>query len=125
MDDELYRENIIDHYKYPRNKGVFTDCDIIERGRNVTCGDDLVLYVAIERGTIVRVMFDGNGCALSTAATSMLIERVLGMSVHVVRALVPNDVYALLGISITLGRENCALLSLRTLQNSIKKYEQT
>src|SRR6185436_1685102 len=78
MDDQLYREIILDHYKNPRGHGVIEDADAEAEGMNPLCGDEVSIYVAFaEDGeTIEDVKFSGRGCAISQAATSMLMEMV-------------------------------------------------
>src|SRR5213078_3995767 len=80
MSDQLYREVILDHYKNPRGHGVIEDADAQADGLNPLCGDEVSIYVAFgEDGeTIEDVKFSGRGCAISQAATSMLMEMVQG-----------------------------------------------
>ena len=80
MDDQLYREIILDHYKNPRGHGVIEDADAEAEGMNPLCGDEVTIYVAFgEDGeTIDEVKFSGRGCAISQAATSMLMEMAQG-----------------------------------------------
>ena len=80
MDDQLYREIILDHYKNPRGHGMIEDADAEAEGMNPLCGDEVTIYVAFgEDGeTIDEVKFSGRGCAISQAATSMLMEMAKG-----------------------------------------------
>src|SRR5436309_14013498 len=76
MSDQLYREVILDHYKNPRGHGVIDDADARADGLNPLCGDEISIYIAFgEDGeTIDDVKFSGRGCAISQAATSMLVD---------------------------------------------------
>src|SRR5256885_15282121 len=87
--DQLYREVILDHYKNPRGHGTLEDADAEADGQNPLCGDEVSIYVAFgEDGeTIDEVKFSGRGCAISQAATSMLMEVVQGKSAMAVAAL--------------------------------------
>src|SRR5512135_3188785 len=78
--ESLYREVILDHYKNPRGHGVIEGADAEAEGMNPLCGDEVSIYVAFgEDGeTIDEVKFAGRGCAISQAATSMLMEMVEG-----------------------------------------------
>ena len=78
--DQLYREVILDHYKNPRGHGVIEDADAEAEGQNPLCGDEVSIYVAFaEDGeTIDKVKFSGRGCAISQAATSMLMDMATG-----------------------------------------------
>jgi nitrogen fixation NifU-like protein len=78
--DQMYREVILDHYKNPRGHGVIEDADVSAEGQNPLCGDEVSIYVSFEPDgdTIDEVKFSGRGCAISQAATSMLMEMVKG-----------------------------------------------
>src|ERR1700694_5704147 len=78
--DQLYREVILDHYKNPHGHGVIEDPDAEADGQNPLCGDEVSIYVAFGEGgeTIDEVKFSGRGCAISQAATSMLMDMVTG-----------------------------------------------
>src|SRR5213595_3035309 len=78
--DQLYREVILDHYKNPHGHGVIEGADAEADGQNPLCGDEVSIYVAFgEDGeTIDEVKFSGRGCAISQAATSMLMDMVTG-----------------------------------------------
>jgi nitrogen fixation NifU-like protein len=116
MNDELYRQNILDHYKYPHHKGVLSQPVLSKRSVNRNCGDDLVLFLKIANGKIEDASFDGTGCAISTAGASMLTDRLIGLSVSEAKRLGESDVYDLFGIPIGPGRAKCALLAFRSLR---------
>src|SRR5919205_4193522 len=80
MDDQMYREVILDHYKNPRGHGVIADADAEAEAQNPLCGDEVSIYVAFgdDGETIDEVKFSGRGCAISQAATSMLMEMAKG-----------------------------------------------
>src|SRR5437016_5606799 len=80
MSDQMYREIILDHYKNPRGHGVIEGADAEAEGMNPLCGDEVSIYVAFadDGETIDDVKFSGRGCAISQAATSMLMELAKG-----------------------------------------------
>ena len=123
MDEEIYKQNILDHYKHPHNEGILSPCSIKQDGKNVSCGDSLALYLNIGKGVVKDVSFEGDGCAISQAAASMLTDKVKGMSVENIKLLTPGDIYTMLGIAISPGRTKCALLAYGTLCTAIKNYE--
>lgn len=119
MDDELYKENILDHYRNPRNKKVFSDFDLKGEGLNVSCGDKVTFFVKFgDSGEVADASFEGDGCAISQASASMFTEKIKGMSKEELKLLSPGDIYDMLGIKISPGRTKCALLPYEALNNS-------
>ena len=121
--DPLYQEHILDHYKHPRNRERMEDADVREKGRNLSCGDDIVIYLKWdnERKALARMTFEGLGCAISQSGASMLSERVAGMTKDEILRLTKADMDALYGTVIGPSREKCALLALSTLQEAAAK----
>ena len=75
--DDLYRENILDHYKRPRNFGRPDEYDLDFEDTNPFCGDEQHVFIKLDDdGRVASVAFEGKGCAISTAATSMLTEEL-------------------------------------------------
>jgi nitrogen fixation protein NifU and related proteins len=123
--DDLYRENILDHYKHPRNHGHLEDADITAEGMNPLCGDQLELALKVEDGRIADIRFDGRGCSISQAATSMMTELVKGKTVEEAAALTKEDITDELGIPLSPVRLKCALLGLGTLRVALHRLEGT
>jgi nitrogen fixation NifU-like protein len=119
-EQEIYRENILDHYKHPRNVGAIKNCLHQHRELNPLCGDELELFLEVENNKIVKVFFSGAGCAISQAAMSMLTEKIKGMGVEEAMKLQSEDIVDMLGIPIGVVRMKCALLCLKTLHGSLK-----
>lgn len=80
--DSIYQEAILAHYKSPKNRGVLDPFDVKQDGVNPSCGDQITLYVRAEGGTVAAVTFEGEGCAISQAATSLMTEAVMGLPVE-------------------------------------------
>ena len=125
--DDMYREVILDHYKNPRGHGLIEGADAQAEGQNPLCGDEVSIYVAFEPDgeTIDEVKFQGRGCAISQAATSMLMEMVRGRSATEVATLPRDELLEEIGIPLTPIRLKCALLGLSTLKLALHKAKGT
>jgi nitrogen fixation NifU-like protein len=126
-DETFYREIILDHYKNPRGHGVLDDADAEAEGKNPLCGDEVSIYVAFgEDGeTINEVKFAGRGCAISQAATSMLMEMVQGRTATAVAELDKDELLEEIGIPLNPMRLKCAMLGLTTLKVALHKAKGT
>jgi nitrogen fixation NifU-like protein len=122
--DDLYRENILDHYKNPRHHGTLEAPDITYEDGNPLCGDKLRMDFRIRDGRIEDVAFSGHGCSISQASASMLCERVAGKSLDEVKQIGRDDVLEMLGIELGPVRLKCALLALKTLKAGVYGLKQ-
>ncbi len=110
---DLYSENILDYYKYPRNKEALKDADISAEELNPLCGDEITVHLKFDKdGKVEKATYEGQGCAISQAAISMLTEELTGKSTSEIKALTNDTIYDMLGIQISPGRVKCALLGL-------------
>src|SRR6476659_2625031 len=124
--EQLYREVILDHYKAPRNHGVLEPHDAIAEGQNPLCGDEVTVSVRFGEGdTIESVGFEGRGCAISQAATSMLTDLVKGRSAQDVAVMPKEELLDEIGIPLSPVRLKCALLGLGGLKMTQKKDKGT
>lgn len=117
MEEELYKQNILDRYKHPKYKKVPDSYDMREGGVNASCGDSLLVFLKFdEDGKISEAGFDGEGCAISQAAADMLMEKIIGTRMEDFASISQKDVYEMLGIDIGPSREKCALFAVNTLR---------
>lgn len=117
MFDDMYRENILDHSRNMRNRGLLEPADVDFEAYNPLCGDRLRLTLRVdENHRITAVGWDGDGCAISQASASMLGERILGLTLEEARLIAKEDIFDMLGIPLSMNRVKCALLSLKALK---------
>lgn len=114
--DELYRENILEHYRHPRNRGTLENPDVTYEDANPLCGDRLRMDFKLEDGRIAAVRFSGHGCSISQAAASMLCEKIEGMPTEEAKKISRDDMLEMLGIELGPVRLKCGLLALKTLK---------
>ena len=126
-DDQFYREVILDHYKNPRSYGVLADADARAEGQNPLCGDEVTMSVRFgpDGETIEDVGFEGRGCAISQAATSMLTELVRGRTATEVAELPKEELLEEIGIPLTPIRLKCAILGLGVLKVALHRAKGT
>jgi len=118
--DDLYRENILDHYRKPRFKGVLEPHTHRHKEHNPVCGDEIQIDLQVnDEGIIEHAAFSGHGCAISQASASMLLEQLQGMPLDEAKKISKDDILEFLGIPIGHVRMKCALLSLKVLKAGI------
>jgi nitrogen fixation NifU-like protein len=117
----MYRQQILDHYKNPRNYGEIEDADIEHVGENPMCGDTIKMFVVLadDGDTIEHVSFIGDGCAISQASASMLSEELHGESLSAVREMDRDDIIDMLGVELSPMRIKCAVLAEKVAQDGI------
>ncbi|MGZ4480607.1 MAG: Fe-S cluster assembly sulfur transfer protein SufU [Gaiellales bacterium] len=119
--DDFYRENILDHYRNPRNRGHLEHPSATAEGVNPLCGDELSVELLVEDGVITDVRYNGQGCAISQAAASMLSDAVKGKPISEVSSVGKADVLDELGIPLSPIRLKCALLSVGVLKVALNQ----
>ena len=124
--DALYQEIILDNYKNQRGHGVLEGADAQAEGQNPLCGDEITVSVRFGEGdTIEAIGFEGRGCAISQAATSMLTELVRGRSAQEVAEMPKDELLEEIGIPLTPVRLKCAILGLGVLKLALHKAKGT
>ncbi len=122
-EDDVYKENILDHYKNPRNFGRLEKADMQHREHNPLCGDVVEIFAEIKNGKIIEIKFRGNGCAVSMASASMLTDKVKEMKVEDAKKLTKEDIFEMLGVKLGAVRMKCGLLSLKALTNGLNRMD--
>ena len=102
--DDLYRDEILEHYRRPHNFGTLPAPDAMHEGYNPLCGDRITLMLGLEGEEVKEVAFTGRGCAISQASASMLTDEIKGKPLSDVARLTNQDVLDELGIEISPAR---------------------
>lgn len=126
---DIYREAILDHYKYPRNVGHLQKPDVVVEEGNVTCGDKIIMELKWTNKNGKRAIgdaaFQGEGCVVSQASASMLTESIKGKTVKHIMTMDLKDVTRMLGTTLTPSRVKCALLPLEVIQKGVRLLKNT
>ncbi|WP_117593631.1 iron-sulfur cluster assembly scaffold protein [Haloprofundus halophilus] len=125
MGSDMYRQQILDHYKNPRNYGEMENPTFSHVGENPSCGDTIKVDVRLEDDgeTIEYVSFTGDGCAISQASASLLSEKLQGTTLDELEAMDTDDVTEMLGVDISPMRIKCAVLARQVAQDGAKLHE--
>lgn len=119
----LYGQNILDHYRNPRNFGTLERPTASWREANYSCGDIAEIDIFVENNILKELKSRGEGCAISQAARSILGEHILNMRVDTILCLHEKDVVAILGVPISQRRRKCALLALLAVHNALHSFK--
>lgn len=123
MLEEKIMEMVMDHYDNPRNFGKLENPDITQNGGNSGCGDNITVYMHVEDCIVKDISFDGEGCIISQAATSLLTEKVKGKPIEEINKLDTDYLRGLIGKDIIIRRPKCSTLGLETIKFGIKNYD--
>ncbi|MCL5440899.1 MAG: SUF system NifU family Fe-S cluster assembly protein [Candidatus Marsarchaeota archaeon] len=121
MPMDLYAEEIIAHYEHPHNRGKIDLPNLSTREYNPVCGDDITVYILLEKGRIIEIKFEGDGCAISMASASMVTDYVKGKTVKDVENMDAKTIIGLIGVDPGPARLKCAILPLKAIKNALKK----
>ena len=117
--DSIYREIILDHYQNPRHRGTLDPNDYTYEDSNPLCGDEVRIDARVTNGSIDEIAFSGQGCAISQASASILMELVEGKTLDEVKAIDKEELLDEIGIELSPARLKCALLSLKVLKAAL------
>jgi nitrogen fixation NifU-like protein len=125
MGSDMYRQQILDHYKNPRNYGEMEDPTFSHVGENPSCGDTIKMDVRLEDDgeTIEYVAFSGDGCAISQASASMLSQKLPGTTLSELKEMDRDDIVDMLGVDISPMRIKCAVLAEKVAQDGAKIHQ--
>lgn len=119
-EEEIYQEHVLDHYEDPYHRGPCPQRTHRHEDDNPLCGDVISVELRVdESGRVVDAWFEGDGCCISQASASMLMEQVEGKSMEEIRAFTADDMLKLFQAKLTPNRQKCCLLSWRVLQSAI------
>ena len=116
LSEDMYQENILEHYRYPHNFGSMKNHTASAREVNPLCGDIIEMQLQVESGKIMDVMFSGKGCAISRASASMLTDEIKGKTIEEAKKIDKKNVLEMLGVEISPARLKCAFLGLKALK---------
>lgn len=115
-EEDIYEEHVLDHYEDPYHCGPFDGATHAHEGNNPLCGDQIHIDLKLSSdGKITEAWFDGEGCVISQASASMLIETIEGKTMDELQEFTAEDMLALFGPKLTPNRQKCCLLSWRVL----------
>lgn len=125
MDDaNIYqRQELLEIYKNPSNKGVIEGATVVSMSVNPMCGDELTLYLKVQNDKITDAKFTGDACSVSIISASLLTDDLINKTVVQAKNITKKDVLDLIGVPLTTSRIRCATLVLEALEEAIKKYE--
>lgn len=119
-EEELYEEHILDHYEDPFHRGTLADATHAHEDKNPLCGDVVRIELKLDdAGKITDVYFDGQGCVISQASASMLLEEMQGKTVDDLKDFSAENMLKLYGPRLTPNRQKCCLLSWKVLQSAV------
>ena len=119
---DIYREEFMEIYKNPMNEGKLDNPSVVEHGVNEACGDEMDLYLKIDKGIVVDASFKAKSCSVGIVSSAILTDEIKGKKVSEVRAFSKEDLLKLIGVNLTTSRIKCATLPLETLQKILENY---
>ncbi|WP_372723384.1 Fe-S cluster assembly sulfur transfer protein SufU [Novipirellula sp.] len=117
---DIYEEHVLDHYEDPYHRGLLEHATHSDEGNNPLCGDVIHIDLKLtDDGKVQEAWFDGDGCVISQASASMLVEQMEGKTLEELKNFSADEMLALFGPKLTPNRQKCCLLSWRVLQSAV------
>ena len=117
---DIYEEHVLDHYEDPYHRGLLDHATHSDEGNNPLCGDVIHIDLKLsDDGKVQEAWFDGDGCVISQASASMLVEQMEGKTLEELKSFSADEMLALFGPKLTPNRQKCCLLSWRVLQSAV------
>lgn len=124
MSLQMYQDNILDHYKHPRNFGEISDAPAHAHAANPLCGDELDFFLTFDQQDhVAEVKFTGRGCTITVASASMFSEKLKEMTRADIQNFSNDEAIGLLGVPVNPARLKCATLALETVQQAIGHHQ--
>jgi len=120
---DIYAQNILDHYKNPRNQGSIKNPSLTHKESNTTCGDSIEIDLKIVKDSVKDLKFRGEGCAISQAAISILSEYIIGKKIKDIEKMEEREAVTLLGIEVSERRRYCATLGFLAVKKALKNFK--
>jgi nitrogen fixation protein NifU and related proteins len=119
-EEEIYQDHILDHYEDPFHRGKLPTATHAHEDKNPLCGDVVRIELQLDRdGRVCDAYFSGDGCVISQASASMLLEALVGKTVDEVKVFSAEDMLQLYGARLTPNRQKCCLLSWRVVRQAL------
>jgi len=124
IEDRLYREELLEVYRNPQNRGELASPDLEAKMVNPLCGDEIRLQIKLSKSRVIeKAVFSGNGCAISQASASLLASHIEGKKLAKIKKLDVSNMLKLVGINPSPARLKCALLGLEVLKEATNKLK--
>lgn len=121
--EDMYKEELLEHYRSPHNYGRIANADIRYRDFNPVCGDEIEIFMKVDGGKIANIKFEGKGCAISQAAASILTESIKGKKLQDAKRISNEQMLGMIPIKVSHLRIKCGLLALKAVQKGMVIYE--
>jgi len=116
---DIYSDLILENYKYPKNFGEMDDATSSSTVNNISCGDELTVYLKIENDRVKEILYTGSGCAICLGTMSIFSEYIKDRHIEELKQLDNNFILNLINMDEDSGRIKCATLSLDTVKKCI------
>ncbi len=120
---DMYAEELISSFEHPEHKREMANATKSVHDDNISCGDNITVYLRIEGNEIKDASFEGSGCVISMGSADMLIDKLKGKKLSEIESMKRQDLLKIIGIDPGPVRMHCATLSLRAVKKAVFEYE--